>query len=256
MNYPIEDTLDLAGIERIPAEIQRDEGLVRFDDRSVVSEKYRLMAHRLNRERRDRVIQTVLVTSSIPAEGKTSIAANLAGVLSRNSSRVLLIDADMRGPDLPNAIGLPTDLPGLSNVLAGELPLQQALRCVTPHDLYFLAAGRPELEPVTLLEGPTFKTMLAEVRRNFDWIIIDSPPLAPFADAHCMATLADGILLVVRWGVTPRAELDHSVAALSRLPLIGLVLNSFDEPHHEDYYSYYKRGRTPRPALLTRATSA
>lgn len=242
--------LDFQSIQKIPIEYGRESRIIRSQEHSVIAEKYRLMAHRLQRERQERSIQTVLVTSSIPAEGKTSIAANLAGSLTGNNSRVLLIDGDLRAPDLPAGLGLPSDLPGLTEVLAGDLPLVQALRCITPVGVYFLAAGRPPLEPAPLLESMNYQCLLATLRHHFDWIVIDAPPLAPFADAHCMASQADGILLVVRYGFTPRTELDHSLAALARLPLIGIVLNSFDEPHHEDYYSYYKNGRAPRRALF------
>lgn len=256
MTYSLRaSALDLAGVREIRSESTSDHRLVSHTEH-VVAEKYRLMAHKLHRERQEKSLQVVLVTSSIPAEGKTSVAANVATVLARTSSRVLLIDADMRAPDLPKALGLPRDMPGLADVLAGECSLRQALCRVVPASLYFLPGGGPSLDPVMQLQTQACADLLACVRQSFDWIVIDSPPLIPFADSHCLAALADGVVLVVRWGFTPRNELDQAYEALARVPVVGLVLNSFDEPSHEEYYSYYKRNRSPKPALLARANAA
>lgn len=242
--------LDLQNVERLTWSVNGDGRLLRSEDYGVVTEKYRLLAHRLQRARAAKPIQTVLVTSAIPGEGKTTIAVNLAGVLARNGCRTLLLDADMRSPDLPQALGLPGSLPGLSEVLAGEVSFEQALRCVKPLGLYLLAAGSPVGNPVPLLEGAVFANVLASARQVFEWVIIDSPPLVPVADANCVASVVDGILLVVRWGLTPRDELDQALGALAGLPLIGLVLNTYDEPRQKSYYSYYTRS-VPEPAVLS-----
>lgn len=233
--------LNVAGVQRVTWSVNGDTRLLRGETQGVITEKYRLLAHRVRRARAARPIQTLLVTSSIPGEGKTTVAANLASVLARNGSRVLLLDADLRAPDLSKALGLTSSLPGLSEVLAGELSFEQALRCVNPLGLYLLSAGRPVDNPVPWLEGAVFKNVLASARQAFEWVIIDSPPLTPVVDAHCLAAMVDGILLVVRWGFTPREELDQAVGTLAGLPLLGMVLNAFDEPRKKVYYSYYSR---------------
>lgn len=247
--------LDLQSVERITWSVNGDGRLLRGEDRGVVTEKYRLLAHRVQRARAARPIQTVLVSSAIPGEGKTTVAVNLASVMARNGCRVLLLDADMRAPDLPQALGLSGPLPGLSEVLSGEVSFEQALRCVKPLGLYLLAAGCPVSNPVPLLEGAVFANVLASARQVFEWVIIDSPPLVPVADASCVASAVDGILLVVRWGVTPREELDQALGALAGLPLLGLVLNTYDEPRQKSYYSYYTRS-VPAPAVLSLPAAA
>ncbi len=251
MSYSTFDGLELP---EITAELRPHSKLLAAGNYGPAAEKYRLMAHKLHSGRREKTLQTVLVTSSIPAEGKTSVAANLATVLAQTSPGVLLVDADLRAADLPKALGLEGNLPGLSDVLVGELSLSEAVRRVNPLGLYLLSAGSLASEPVTLLESAAFDRTLEAARRHFDWIIVDSPPLAPFADAHSLAARADGIVLVVRWGFTPTGELDRSIEALAGLPLTGLVLNAFDEPHHDDYYTYYKQNRTPRRALARGAS--
>ncbi|MEZ5402649.1 MAG: CpsD/CapB family tyrosine-protein kinase [Bryobacteraceae bacterium] len=202
--------------------------------------------------RQTKPLQTVLITSSVPAEGKTSVAANLAHVLTRHGSRVLLLDADLRAPDLPRMLGLPSSLPGLTDFLDDEIQFEAALRCISPLELFVLAAGKHVEDPLDKLESPSFKFLLNVARETFEWIIIDSPPLAPFADAHHLASLVDGVFLVVRWGMTPRRELEQSVASMAGLPLRGMILNAYDQKNHDDYYNYYQSGRTVRPTLFSR----
>lgn len=250
MQAPLSGTpLDLRAIERIGWSRNGEAKLIRGDEHRIVAEQYSLLAHRVQRARLVKPIQTLLVTSTIPREGKTTAAVNLAGVLARNGASVLLLDADMRAPDLVRTLGLPPALPGLGEVLSNEVRVERALRCVIPLGLYFLGAGRPLADPVPHLQSAAFRQVLALARQSFDWVIIDSPPLTPVADAHCLAALADGILLVVRWGLTPRRELDQALATLAGLPLLGLVLNTYDEPHQKEYYSYYTRSVPARPQL-------
>ena len=205
---------------------------------SVAAENFHLLAHRLHRARTRKSFQTVLITSAIPGEGKSTVALNLSGTLAQNGPRTLLIDADLRLPDARKAFAFDSGF-GLGAVLAGEVSLNDALRFVAPLGVYVLPAGERVANPTPVLEGPAFKTLLKRARENFDWVIIDSPPLRPFADAHCIAFMAEAILLVVKWGFTPKRQLDHALKALDGLPLLGMVLNSFDDTSEKYYNSYY-----------------
>ena len=201
------------------------------------------MAHRIRMKKRQKPIKKILITSSIPGEGKTATAANLAIVLARSGRRVLLVDGDLRKPEIHNVLGVPS-LPGLGEVLAGEASLEQALRCIDPLGLYCLPAGDPRSNPIPLLEGTALRNTLVAAEGAFEWVIIDSPPLNLLADAHCIASMADGVLLVVRWNFTPREELDHALTALKATPLLGLVLNGYDAPRDAYYYSKYSRSES------------
>ena len=232
--------LDLQAIEHALYHLPADARLVWGHDHRIAAEKYRFLAHRIRMKKQQKPITKVLITSAIPGEGKTVTAANLAIVLARNGRRVLLVDGDLREPDIHNVLGIPSQ-PGLGEVLAGEASLEQALRCIDPLGLYCLPAGHPHANPVPLLEGTALRNTLVAAEGAFEWVIMDSPPLNLLADAHCIASMADGVLLVVRWNVTPREELDHALTALKGLPLLGLVLNGYDEPRQGYYYSQYSR---------------
>jgi capsular exopolysaccharide synthesis family protein len=245
MPAPIHEArLDLEVIEPVIGHACPASRLVWGQDHSVAAEKFRLLAHRLRRAKAKKPIQTVLVTSAVSAEGKSTIALNLAGILARHGSRTLLIDADLRAPAIHTIVGFDS-LGGLSEVLSGHISLDRALRRVDPVGLYLLAGGARLGNPVPLLEGPAFPSILKQVRESFEWIILDSPPLNPLADAQCIAPLSDATLLVVRWGITPRRELEQALAVLDESHLLGIVINMFDNPQ-DPYYAYYdKPGSAP-----------
>jgi capsular exopolysaccharide synthesis family protein len=239
--------LDLQRIEHVQCHLPPDPRLVWGRDNRVAEEKYRLLAHRIRIKGKQKPVKKVLVTSSIPGEGKTTTATNLAIVLARNGRRVLLIDGDFRVPDVHHSLGIPAE-PGLSEVIEGKADLEQAIRCLDPLGLYCLPAGRPRSNPLTLLENPALITCLTAAETAFDWVVIDTPPLNPFADAHSLASVSDGVLMVIRWNLTPREELDRALKALKGTPLLGLVVNSYDEPRHEKYYyKYYNRPESDTP---------
>jgi len=235
--------LDLRAIERIT---RSESGDPLHVGGGAVSERYRLLAHRVQQAGIAKPARTLLVTSATPGDGKSTVAANLAGVLAGYGRRVLLLDGDLRACGLSRILGLPSSLPGLGEVLSGGLLPERALRLITSLDLYFLSAGKRLADPVPFLEGAALKQLFGTARGAFDWIIVDSPPLGPVADTHYLASVADLILLVVRWGLTPRAELDQALKMLDGLPLMGIVLNAFDEPQRNAYASYYSRS-APAP---------
>ena len=230
--------LDLPATQHVLCERPPDPRLVWEKDHRMAAEKYRLLAHRVRVKKAQKPILRILITSAVPGEGKTATAANLAIVLARNRQRVLLVDGDLRKPDMHDVMGLPAE-PGLGEVLAGEASLDQALRCIDPVGLYCMPAGRSRDNPVSLLEGNALRDTLAATEEAFEWVIIDSPPLNQFADAHCIASVADGVVLVIRWNLTPREELERALTELKTMPLLGLVLNGCDESRQAYYYNYY-----------------
>ncbi len=207
------------------------------------AEKFRVLRHRLQQLRHQRPVKKILVTSGIPKEGKTLTAINLAASLALASPRVLLIDADLRSQSIHHVLGL-EPLPGLAEVLAGQADFLKCLRSIDPLGIYYLPAGRAPANPVELLQGRAMKDLMARATALFDWVVIDSPPLNPFADAHCLATVADEVLLVLRFGLTPRAALQQALEALNGVRVAGVLLNDCDETRHDGYY-YYAYGASP-----------
>jgi capsular exopolysaccharide synthesis family protein len=179
----------------------------------------------------------------MPKEGKTVVALNLAITFASTSPRVLVVDADLRGPGLGRLLGL-SSLPGIAEVLEGQCRLSDAVRKVTPFGFHCLPAGTASANPVNLLQGARMRELLAQMAGSFDLVFFDSPPLNLFADAHCIASFADAVLLVVRSGWTQREGVQQAVATLEGAYLAGVVLNGASEStDHRYYYHYYNTSK-------------
>ncbi len=248
-----------AGFDQVPRIVCRtpvEEPIVTgHDDHGLGGEKFRALCHRLRQVRQSRVLSKLLITSAVPKEGKTFIALNLAVTWATSPARVVLVDTDMRQSGLSRALGLPL-LPGLADYLEERIPLEQAFRLVEPFGLYYVPAGSPTANPVNLLQKPLLAEFLTQAAAAFDWVVVDSPPLMPVADAQCLAGLCDGTLLVVRPGCTPRDGLEQALRALQGSFTVGIVLNGSGDAYRDHYYYYYapsngrngrRRGSAPAP---------
>lgn len=206
-------------------------------------EEFRTLRSRLCQMREKQPLKTVLVTSSLPKEGKSFVAANLAQAMVRQQGRrVLLIDADLRAARLHLALG--TGLtPGLSEYLQGEADEFGVMQRSAMESLFFVPAGRSSSNPAELIANGRLKVLLSRVESLFDWIIIDSPPAVPVSDAGLIANHCDGVLMVVRSSATPsdlarkaRSEFDDKL-------LLGVVLNGIKRGRsvYSQYYGAYDR---------------
>ena len=185
--------------------------------------------------------KVILVTSALPQEGKTTTSVNTAIVLAQKGTRVLLIDADLRRPSIHKTLGIGPRT-GLSNVLTGSSTLQQAIiRSPLLPSLYVLPAGTPPPNPAELLASANMKDVLAELREQYDHIVVDTPPTLSVTDAVVMSTRADAVVLVIRSGQTTKQALRRSRELLMQVNarVCGVLLNAvnLDSP---DYYYYYE----------------
>ncbi|MGH9533429.1 MAG: CpsD/CapB family tyrosine-protein kinase [Terriglobales bacterium] len=203
----------------------------------AAAEAFRRLRYQLEQSRARQALTTVLVTSAVPREGKTLVALNLALTLALAVTPVLLVDGDLRQPGVPAALGLPP-AEGLAEALERRGQWRDAVRRVRPYGVYYLPAGVPTTSPGELLASAALRALLQEAARGFAWVIVDSPPLAAFADSLQLASAADGVLLVGREGVTPEPALRHAIQALQRFPLLGLVLNGSMTDATEYYHGY------------------
>ncbi|MDX6269591.1 MAG: protein-tyrosine kinase [Acidobacteriota bacterium] len=210
------------------------------DPRSPHAEQYRALRTRILHAGEKRHIQAIVVSSAGVMEGKTVTALNLAWLLAQTDGvRALLIDGDLRNPCAADYLGI--DAPaGLSEVLAGETTLAETIIKLEPSGLHLLPGGTVRDNVAEILSGPKFSKLLAELRRMFDYIIIDAPPLGIFTDATVLIGRADGALMVVRSGKTRYAALDRVLEPLPRERLLGIVLNGADD-NKDDSSSYYQR---------------
>lgn len=220
--------------------------------RSAYCEQFRSLRTRILQAGERKKMQAFVVTSAGVAEGKTLTALNLSWLLAQTDGvRAIIIDSDLRQPCASEYLGIDTPV-GLSEVLAGEATLQDAIIRLEPAGLHLLPGGSARDDVAELLSGPKFGRILAELRRMFDYIVIDAPPLGIFTDANVLINKADGALLVVRSGKTRYAALDRIVEQLPRERMLGVVLNRTDEQLDESSYYYQRRyyrreDKTPAP---------
>jgi capsular exopolysaccharide synthesis family protein len=209
---------------------------------SFGAEKFRFLGVRLRQLQQTRPLKKLLITSTIPEEGKTTVAANLATILARRQQpKILLLEGDLRRPSLSTQFGL-GKIPGLSDWLQGEpRPIQHIYRLEGPN-LWLLPAGRPPENPLELMQSGRLSALFDRLSTWFDWIIIDSPPILPLADTSVWARLADGILLVTREGTTKKQMLQQGLQALEQTKLLGAVVNSSANTDHTNYYQRYGPG--------------
>jgi protein-tyrosine kinase len=216
-----------------------------LDPITLVGEQFRLLRSRLDLIQKQRGIKKVLITSTIPEEGKTFTASCLAGLLAQEpGKRVVLIDADMRKPKSGWSLGLNGSMVrlGLSEVLRGESQFQNALLTFANPEFCYLPSGQLPSNPSELLSSPMLESALKTAAEDFDWVIVDSPPIASLSDTVLLAPLCDAVLLVLRAGSTPSKLVKAAVDQIGRDRICGVVLNRQKQmPSSRYYYQYYYR---------------
>ena len=242
-------TLDAAGTTRAGGFVSYDISPTRVEPhlvaisqpRSAYCEQFRSLRTRILQAGEKLQMRAMVVTSAGIGEGKTLTALNLGWLLAQTEGvRALVIDSDLRRPCATDYFGIDAAV-GLSEVLGGQLDLNDAIVRLDPAGLYLLPGGKPREDVAELLSGPSYTRVLTEARRMFDYIIIDAPPLGIFTDANVLMSRADGALLVVRAGKTRYAVVDKLLEQMPRERLLGVVLNRADEqPEATDYYSQYR----------------
>ena len=210
------------------------------------AEEFRTIATNILFSIPDNPGKSIIVTSALAEEGKTTMATNLAVVLAQIGKRVLLIDADMRRPSNHSLFGLER-APGLSDFLAQGVDLSAIVHQPALKKLFFIAAGTPPPNPSALLLSQKMADFITAMREKFDFVIIDSPPVIMMSDTPAMAPAVDGVVLVVKSGITPRPTVQRAIHQLVQIAatLTGVVLNLHDikrEGHYNHYYrDYYTR---------------
>jgi capsular exopolysaccharide synthesis family protein len=193
------------------------------------------------------------MVSALPSEGKTTVAAAFAAFAAKNGARILLIDADLRNPSMTRLLGR-QDAPGLLHLASGEKTLDDVVIKDDKHKFDFVPAStKVEFSNSSdVLNSAVIKTMLKKARRDYDYVIVDLPPILPIVDVKAAAHLFDGFVLVVEWGSTSADEIVRATSASPLLSdrLLGAILNKADETvmrRFEGYsdrrYSYYTNSR-------------
>ncbi len=210
----------------------------------VSVEQYRRLAATLHHAQADRGIKRVMITSAVTGEGKSLTATNLALTLSQSyRRRVLLIDADLRRPSLHRIFQV-QNVFGLTEGLKARDERQLAIVEISGH-LSLLTAGRPDPDPMSGLTSDRMRRILNEASTKFDWIVIDTPPVALLPDANLLAAMVDVAVLVVGASRTPYDLVQRAAESIGRDKIMGIVLNrvestGFVDPHYHSYYGDYQ----------------
>jgi receptor protein-tyrosine kinase len=196
------------------------------DTHSLTAESFRAIRTNLQFLDVDNPPRVIVVASSVPGEGKSTLAVNLATALAQAGSRVMLVEADLRRPRVTKYMGLVSGA-GLTNVLAGTAELDEVVQPWGEGKLRVLAAGPMPPNPSEVLGSAQMRALLERLRETQDYVIVDTPPLLPVTDAAVLSVLADGCVITTRFGKTRREQFGEAAATLARIDakLLGVVLN-------------------------------
>jgi capsular exopolysaccharide synthesis family protein len=224
-------------------------------------EQFRTLRTELFHAAETKRTQILTVTSAVADEGKTSTLLNLAlSIAQSKERRILVIEGDLRRPSFSSYLALQPAV-GLNDVLSGERDLFSSIFCLQMSGqmsgqmseglgLYVLPVTKEAKNPTEMLSSERLGEMLAQLREYFDFILLDSPPVIPFADSRLLANHSDAVILVIRAGVAPYETVEKAIEALARGRILGIVLNGAEHIRESDYYDYYyyyaRRQEEPR----------
>jgi capsular exopolysaccharide synthesis family protein len=251
--------VDVESVRRLPWK-PSIASLPALAERGECVEQFRSLRSHLYLLRVQGDLKTILISSGMPGEGKTFVAANLAVSLARNNEgRVLLIDADLRRSTLHKLLGAPVS-PGLADYLAGTSSLTEIMQlpCNSGDsdrhvrdisNVTFIPAGECQESSLELVANRRIEELIAKLSPHFDWIVMDAPPVLAVTDAVDLARAADGVLLVAREAQTPYDVAQRALAAYSNSRVLGFVLNAVkNPPPSSHYYHHYYGGQEPADA--------
>ncbi|MCU0551577.1 MAG: polysaccharide biosynthesis tyrosine autokinase [Leptolyngbya sp. Prado105] len=221
--------------------------------RSMIHEAYQMLQANLKFMSLDKKVKTIVISSAVPREGKSEVAANLAATMAQSGRRVLLVDADMRNPSQHHLWGIVNSV-GLSNVVVDQSELRHAVKPITSN-LSILTAGVMPPNPLAILDSEAMTTFLETIAKDYDYVLFDTPPLAGTADAAVLGKMADGVLIAVRPGVADAASIAAAKSLLNRSEpnILGLVANGVNVRYEPDSYFYYT---SPREQVAERGEGA
>lgn len=218
--------------------------ITEHNPKSPISEGYRMLRTNIGFSTINKKMQIIMVTSSMPGEGKSTTCANMAVTFAQTNKKVLLIDADLRKPSQHHIFGK-TNRSGLTTALFNQMELQDIIQFTGTDNLSIIQAGPTPPNPSELLSSEQMAALLKTAREQYDIIIIDTPPIMSVTDAQIVAAQSDGVVLVIHSGKVKKEIALKSKAALGHVnaKLLGVVLNKINR-NQSDSYSYYYGEKT------------
>jgi Mrp family chromosome partitioning ATPase len=218
--------------------------VVHTDPRSAGADRFRLVQIRLKHLQSSKRLKSILVTSPLPGDGKSTVALNLAAALSEKGKRaVLLLEADVYRPSILTKLGL-TSWPGLTECFDRKGDPMLAIRRIDPLGFYLLPAGTPS-QGGSILQFAFTAQFMESLAATFRWILIDSPPTTPMAEILALKAQSDATLLVARAGRTPREAIEDAARTIGREHILGIILNGVEglDRVYSKYYGYVEPER-------------
>lgn len=213
--------------------------ITHYDSRSPVSEAYRAIRTNLQFAGAGKQLKTLVFTSAIPGEGKSTTVANLAIAMGQDDKHILLVDCDMRKPVVHRRFGLLNR--GLSNCFAEDLPLKEVIQADVFPNLDIVTSGPIPPNPAELLGSKKMKDLLQEAAEAYDYVFLDMPPVLAVTDAALMSSQVDGTVLVIGSGDISPDEGKQAQSVLEKVHanILGVILNKVPQHHKSGYYYYY-----------------
>ena len=208
------------------------------DPKSIAAESYRTLRTNIQYSSFDKEYKVIMVTSSEPGEGKSITSGNLALSFAQDGKKVLLVDCDLRKPSIHKKFKI-SNLIGLSDVLIGKEDLKAALHRYN-ENLVILTSGKIPPNPSEMLSSKAMSNLLEELKKIFDYIILDTPPVQAVTDSQILSTKADGTILVIRAEKTKKDSVQNAIGLLKKVNanIIGTVLNGIESSRNKYYYYY------------------
>ncbi|MGJ0841781.1 CpsD/CapB family tyrosine-protein kinase [Bacillus anthracis] len=212
--------------------------IVEKEPKSIAAESYRTLRTNIQYSSFDKEYKVIMVTSSEPGEGKSTTAGNLALCLAQGDKKVILIDCDLRKPSIHKKFKI-SNVVGLSDVIVGKEELVTALHRYNKN-LVILTSGKIPPNPSEMLSSKAMNVLIENFKGNFDYIILDTPPVQAVTDSQILSTKADGTILVVRAEKTKKDSVENAIGLLNKVNanIIGTVLNGVDNGRNKYYYYY------------------
>lgn len=212
--------------------------IVEKQPKSIAAESYRTLRTNIQYSSFDKEYKVIMVTSSEPGEGKSTTAGNLALCLAQGDKKVILVDCDLRKPSLHKKFKV-SNIIGLSDVIIGKEELVTAIHRYNKN-LVILTSGKIPPNPSEMLSSKTMTGLLEELKNNFDYIILDTPPVQAVTDSQILSTKADGTIIVVKSERTKKDSVENAINLLKKVNanIIGTVLNGVDNSRNKYYYYY------------------
>ncbi|QDQ03412.1 CpsD/CapB family tyrosine-protein kinase [Lysinibacillus fusiformis] len=208
---------------------------------SIVSEQFRTIRTNITFSMPDKDIKTILVTSATPGEGKSTNVANIGVVFAQEGKKIVIVDADLRKPTMHYTFLL-QNTRGLSNLLSRQSAILEVVNLTDVPNLFVLTSGPIPPNPAELLASKTLDSVIEELKKEFDIIIFDAPPILSVTDAQILANKCDGTLLIVNSGAVENSSVIKAKASLesSKANILGVVLNNYKLPRSQYYEEYYR----------------